>query len=100
MELDRIAKKLKGLGEEYEENLDLFLNELNKYVSTDCVALEMEDSLFPVYSVANVKTEAILALPYKCMGKIGFLIVNEKGIFFEDMSGQGKLIKDFKDEKI
>ncbi|BBG25471.1 hypothetical protein [Sulfuracidifex tepidarius] len=100
MELVEIAKKLKELGTEYEENLDLLLNELNKHVTTECVALDMEDSLFPIYSISNVKAEAILALPYKCMGRIGFLIINERGLFFEDMQGQSKLLKGFKDEKI
>ncbi len=94
------AGKLRDLGLAYESVLNDLLNGLNTYINGECIALEMEDSLFPVYSPSNLKTDAIVALPFKCEGKIGYVIVNENGIFFEDVSGQVSEIRKFKDEKI
>ncbi|MCY0849420.1 hypothetical protein [Sulfuracidifex metallicus] len=92
------AKRLKEVGEVYEETLNQLLNDLTQVISGGCSALEMEDSLFPVYAPSATKKGGILAFPFKCMGKRGYLIINEEGIFFEDLDGNVNKIRSL-DEK-
>lgn len=89
------AKKLREIGDEYEKLYNDVLNELFKVIP-ECVALNMEDSLMPVYAVSALKTpNGILAFPYKCSGTVGYVVITEDGkIYFEDMEGNYTLIKE------
>ncbi len=79
------AKRLKELGDEYEELLNNILNELFKLIPT-CLALNIDDSLMPVFAVSGLKTKGILAFPYKCEGKVGYIVIGEDGkVYFEDL---------------
>ena len=83
-------KRMREIGEEYDKLLDKVLNTLHEIIPT-CLALSMEDSLFPIYAVNNVRTKGLLAFPYKCEDKIGFVIITEEGkVVFEDYEGNIK----------
>lgn len=89
------AKKLKEIGDEYERLYNEILNELFRIIP-ECIALNMDDSLMPVYSVSALKTSnAILAFPYKCFGVAGYIVITQDSkIYFEDIEGNTKLIKE------
>ena len=79
MSLLEKAKRLRELGDEYE-------NLLNKI--PHCLAMNFEDSLMPVYSISGLKTKGLLAFPYKCGNKIGYVVIGEDGeLYFEDTDG-------------
>ncbi|MEM3292818.1 MAG: hypothetical protein QXO81_00420 [Metallosphaera sp.] len=87
MSLTQKARRMRELGDEYESLLNEILNALFKFIPS-CVALNMDDSLMPVYSVSALKTNGLLAFPYKCGGKPGYVIIKEDGtLVFEDMEG-------------
>ncbi|WP_338604129.1 hypothetical protein V6M85_05750 [Sulfolobus tengchongensis] len=87
MDLLEKARKLRSLGDEYENLLNDLLNELFKLIP-DCLALNIDDSLLPVYAISGLKTKGILAFPYKCRGRVGYVIIGEDGIlYFEDTDG-------------
>ena len=85
--LAELAKKMKEIGDQYEELYNAVLNELFKLIP-DCQALHFEDSLLPVYAVSALKTKGLLAFPYKCRGLVGYVVITEEGqLLFEDMEG-------------
>ena len=85
--LAEIAKKMKNIGDQYEELYNTVLNELFKLIP-DCQALSFEDSLLPVYAVSALKTKGLLAFPYKCRGLVGYVVITEDGqLLFEDIEG-------------
>ncbi|MGC9106357.1 MAG: hypothetical protein ACP5HQ_08075 [Thermoprotei archaeon] len=87
MSLVELAKKMREVGNQYEELYNAVLNELFKLIP-DCQALTIEDSLLPVYAVSALKTKGILAFPYKCRGLVGYVIITEEGrLLFEDVEG-------------
>jgi len=87
MDLLEKAKKLRNLGDEYENLSNSLLNDLFKLIP-DCLALNIDDSLMPIYATAGLKTKGLLAFPYKCRGKIGYVVIGEDGIlYFEDTEG-------------
>lgn len=97
MSLLEKAKRLKEIGDEYERLYNEVLNELFNIIR-ECIALNMEDSLMPVYSVSALKTpRGILAFPYKCFGTAGYIVITEDAkVYFEDIDGNIKLIKELK----
>jgi len=87
MDIFEKAKKLKSLGDEYENFLNSLLNDLFKLMP-DCLALNLDDSLLPIYAVSGLKTKGLLAFPYKCRGRVGYVVIGEDGIlYFEDTEG-------------
>ncbi|AWR97133.1 hypothetical protein DFR86_05875 [Acidianus sulfidivorans JP7] len=97
MSLLEKAKRIKEIGDEYEKLYNDILNQLFTIIP-DCFALNMEDSLMPVYSVSALKTpNAILAFPYKCFGVVGYIVISDDNkIYFEDAEGNIKVIKELK----
>jgi hypothetical protein len=90
------VRKLKEIGEIYEKLLNDILNKLFTIIP-NCVALEIEDSLIPIYTSNVTKNKGIVAFPYKCEGKIGYIIISEKGeVIFEDTQGESKIVGTFK----
>lgn len=90
------VRRLKEVGEEYESLLNDVLNLLFKVVP-NCVALNMDDSLYPIYAVTSTKTSGLLAFPYKCEGKTGYIILKENGeVIFEDYEGNVKKMGEIK----
>ncbi|ARM75774.1 hypothetical protein [Acidianus manzaensis] len=89
------AKRMKELGDEYEKLYNDILNQLFTIIP-DCFALNMDDSLMPVYSTSALKTtNALLAFPYKCFGVVGYIVITEDNkIYFEDTEGNTKLVKE------
>jgi len=86
MELKDI-KRMKEIGEEYDRLLNETLNLIFKK-APNCLALELTDSLSPVFSVDQIKTKALLAFRYRCQGKDGYIAITEEGkIVFEDTEG-------------
>ncbi|MEJ2771778.1 hypothetical protein [Stygiolobus sp. CP8521M] len=81
-------ERMRELALEYDKLLNEVLNEVQPLVR-ECLALELDDTLSPVLAVENVKTQnAILALPYKCGEKIGYLVITKEGkVYFEDFQG-------------
>ncbi|BCU70908.1 hypothetical protein [Stygiolobus caldivivus] len=81
-------ERMRELAIEYDKLLNRLLNELQSLVR-ECLALELDDTLSPVFAVENVKTEnASLALPYKCGDRAGYIVVTKDGkVFFEDLEG-------------
>lgn len=87
MDILEKAKRMRQLGDEYEELLNDVINALFKVVP-NCLALNMEDSLMPVYSVSALSTKGLLAFPYNCGGKPGYIVLTEDGkLMFEDLEG-------------
>ena len=87
VKIDEI-KRMRQIGEEYEKLLDNLLNLIFQKAS-NCLALELDDSLTPIFATTQVKTpNSLLAFPYKCNGKIGYIVVTEDGkLVFEDEEG-------------
>lgn len=71
-------RRMRQIGEEYEKLLDELLN-LIFQKAPNCLALEFNDSLTPVFATNQVKSKALLALPYKCNNKIGYIVITEEG---------------------
>ncbi|EZQ03145.1 hypothetical protein CM19_09970 [Candidatus Acidianus copahuensis] len=94
MDIINKAKRMRDIGNEYENLLNELLNFLFKIIP-ECIALEMEDSLIPVYSTSVLKTKGILAFPYKCKGEIGYIVLTQEGIFFEIPNGESRKIYSF-----
>lgn len=93
MNLDDV-KRMREIGEEYDKLLDLVLNTIFTKVP-QCMALELTDSLSPIFSTTQVKSKALLAFPYKCDNKIGYIVITEDGkLIFEDEEGNIKEIGD------
>ncbi len=89
-------RRLREIGEEYEGLLNDVLNVLFKVIP-NCVALNMDDSLYPIYAATSTKTSGLLAFPYKCEGKTGYVIVKEDGeVVFEDLEGNVKKLGEIK----
>ncbi|MEM3856818.1 MAG: hypothetical protein QW108_04305 [Saccharolobus sp.] len=87
MSLLEKAKRLRELGDEYENLLNDVINELFKKIP-HCLAMNFEDSLMPVYSISGLKAKGLLAFPYKCGNKIGYVVIGEDGaLYFEDTDG-------------
>ncbi|MCG3110115.1 hypothetical protein L3N51_02412 [Metallosphaera sp. J1] len=81
------VKRMREIGDEYETLLNDVLNALFKVIP-NCVALNMDDSLMPVYAISALKTQGLLAFPYNCGGKPGYVVIKEDGtVVFEDMEG-------------
>ncbi|QKR00155.1 hypothetical protein GWK48_07005 [Metallosphaera tengchongensis] len=87
MNLIEKARRMREIGDEYENLLNEMLNALFKVIP-NCVALNMDDSLMPIYAVSALKTEGLLAFPYSCNGKPGYVVIRIDGeLVFEDMNG-------------
>ncbi|AWS00545.1 hypothetical protein DFR87_04125 [Metallosphaera hakonensis JCM 8857 = DSM 7519] len=81
------VKRMRQVGDEYESLLNDVLNALFKVIP-NCMALNMDDSLMPIYAVSALKTPGLLAFPYNCGGKPGYVVIKEDGqVVFEDMEG-------------
>ncbi|EHP69034.1 MAG: hypothetical protein RXS23_05575 [Metallosphaera yellowstonensis] len=65
-----------------------------------CLASNIDDSLMPVYSVYALKTKGLLAFPYNCDGKPGYIILTEEGeLVFEDIEGSTRVVGSLNDLK-
>ncbi len=90
------VRKLRETGEAYEKLLNEILNKLFTIIP-NCVALNMEDSLLPIYAPNVTRNNGIIAFPYKCEGRIGYIIITERGeVVFEDTEGESKIIGELK----
>ena len=86
MKLEDI-KRMREIGEEYDKLLNEVLNLIFEK-APNCLALELTDSLYPVFAVDQVKSKALLVFPYRCQGKDGYIVITEDGkIVFEDTEG-------------
>lgn len=82
-----MIKRMREIGEEYDKLLNEVLNLIFKKVP-DCLALELTDSLMPIFATDQVKAKALVAFPYRCRGKDGYIVIQEDGkIVFEDREG-------------
>ncbi|WP_231112457.1 hypothetical protein [Stygiolobus azoricus] len=81
-------ERMRELALEYDKLLNEVLNEIQP-LARECLALELDDTLSPVFAVENVRTQnAILAFPYKCGEKVGYLVITKEGkVYFEDFQG-------------
>ncbi|ABP94590.1 hypothetical protein HA72_0413 [Metallosphaera sedula] len=85
--MDKV-KRMRDIGDEYESLLNDVLNALFKVIP-NCMALNMDDSLMPVYAISALKTQGLLAFPYNCGGKPGYVVIKQDGsVVFEDMDGE------------